>query len=156
LPPHGRSLATAELPRQNQGNEITTQAANLRRESLGDGLQTALEGAPRRVAPVLGQEGAQLAHLVSRLIQDGEQGVDIAQTSHDHNHQHLQEQAIRVDLGPTTVLDRGRHRDQVDECNQRDENGSFVYHETVSVLRMGNLMVRDGRAGCLSDAVNYL
>ena len=56
-------------PRLNPLHQGAPQAADLRRQLLGDRLETALSGAPHREAPVHDQQRSQRHHLVGRLIE---------------------------------------------------------------------------------------
>ena len=130
-----------------------TEAGDLSRQRLGDRPEPTLEGATGWVAAILHEELPKGLHL--GLLQDGEEAMHFGQMSDDHDHQRLQEQAVRVGLGPASPVGRGRHRDTVDQPQEGDKDSSLGYHMVVSVLGCGNHMVRDRRAGLLSGAVRY-
>lgn len=73
----------------------------------------------------------------------------------NHDHQGLQEQAVRIGLGLTSTLDRGRHRDASNQHDESDKNRDFRYHRVASVLWSSNLMVRGRRVGLIPGAVRH-
>lgn len=147
------SGTTLVLEGIDQHQEVATKAGDLSWQSLGHRLEATLEGATSRIATPLDQEGPKKVHL--GLLQDGQQAMHFGQMSDDHDHQRLQEQAVRVGLGPASPVGRGRHRDTVDQPQEGDKDSSLGYHMVVSVPGCGNHMVRDRRAGLLSGAVRY-
>lgn len=54
--------------------------------------------------------------------------MDVVQMAHDHNHQRLQEEAIRVEFGPVASGGNGRHRDNIGEHNKYHQKRGFVYN----------------------------
>src|SRR5215210_3131037 len=61
------------LPRLKKGKQVTSQAADLSWQPLGQSTQPALKGAPRRKAPSLTQKLAHLPDLLGRFLQHSEQ-----------------------------------------------------------------------------------
>lgn len=118
----------------------------MRGQVPGDCLEPPLEGAPVRVARVLGEQGPKALHIGGRLVQHGQQCVHLGQMSHNHDHQSLQEQAVCrpwADLGRAS----GLASECVDQQHQGYKDRRFAYHVVVSVLGSGNHMVRDRRTG---------
>lgn len=125
--------STRVLPGMEQRDQVASQAADLSRQGGRDDTQSSLPRPSRRVVPLLGQQGAQLLHLRGRLFQDGQQRMDRGQMADDHDHQRLEEEAIRVDLRAATP-GRGRwERNGIDEGDQGNQEGGGAYHKSGSV-----------------------
>ena len=106
---------------------------NLRGQGGGNSLQSPLEGAPRRIASLLGEQGAPPTPEMRRRRQNRQQTMDPGQASHNRNYQCFQEQAIRVDHRPSPPRVRRRERNAVDEHHEQNQQRRFGYHDDVSV-----------------------
>ncbi len=129
----------------DQHQEVTAKAGDLRWKGLGHRLEPAFEGATSRVATVLDEECPHGLHLA--LLQDGQQAMHFGQMTHDHDHQRLQEQVVRIDLGSASTAGRDRHRDAINEPQEGASDGCLGYHMAVSYHGCGNHMVRGRRVG---------
>lgn len=81
-------------------DQVSAQAVDLGRQGGGNRVQSRFEGATRGRAAFLGQQGTEL-HLRGGLLQDGQERPDGGRVTDDHDHQHFEEEPIRVDLGAT-------------------------------------------------------
>lgn len=124
----------AVLPGRQQRDEVAAHAANLRRQRVGERRQAPFPGAPAGPASLLREQPAQRLHLRRRLVQHGEQLMHRTQVAHDHDHQRLEKQALRIDRRMATpALSRGwRGRQCINQPHHHDKHTLLSYHEITS------------------------
>src|SRR5918993_1419195 len=123
------------LPGLEHFHQVAPQAADLLGESLGQSLQTPLEGAPTGGAPtgeasLLTKQIAHHPHFGGRFVEDCQELSHPVQPSYDHDQKRLQEELLRVDDGPSPAGARWRWRarNALDKTDQLDKDAVLSDH----------------------------
>jgi hypothetical protein len=138
---------------------MTSQAADLLGKSAGQGFEPPLEGAPAGEASLLTKEFAHHLHLGSGFVEDRQEFSHPMQPSHDHDHQSLEEELLRVEDGPSTAARWWwRTRDTLDKTKQLDKDGVLSDHgEASGSSVLGHTPSSEAsRFGASIDEVFYL
>lgn len=114
------------FPGLEQCDQVPTQAADLGRQGVRDGLQPPLEGAPGGIASLLGQQAAHLLHLSGGLLEDRQQGTDGGEMAHNHDHQGFEEHPVGVDGGSAAARRSRWDGDDIDELDQGNQQGGIA------------------------------
>ena len=134
----GRRSASAVFPRTNQVYQVASQATDPCRQAIRDCFQAAFPRAPRRIAAFDSHQGTQSLHLGYRLRQHTQQLVHFMQMPNNNNDQRFQEQSVWINFGSSShpLWWSRRHRNSINQCEQRDKKRILHYHRSCLRIEM--------------------
>jgi len=98
------------------------------------------------MARLVGELGADAGHLDRGLGHDGQQSVGGPDAAHQHYHQTLEDQALRIDGWMPASTWLGWQRQAVDQGQQHQQGLRFDYHGSISSLMDSEIsMIGDRR-----------
>jgi hypothetical protein len=109
-------------PGLEKGYQTPPQAINLSGEYFWNRFQPPIPRPPRREMSVVHEASTKCLHFRDRLLQHGEQFVNLVQSSENHDDQRFQKEPIRVDFRMSSSWRRsGRHGNPVYQTNEADQ-----------------------------------
>lgn len=95
-------------------------------------------------ATLVFEQRTQCVQLGGQLIKHGEQAVHAVDAAHDHQHQRIEEQAIRAEGRAASPVRGRRLWEPIHEPHEQHQQRLSWYQRAPSVFRSGTLLVRRG------------